>query len=182
HHIPFFVLREILVEITRNKLLDAEPQLPLFLIDRQYLRFDNLPEPQNILRMVDPFLGADLTHVNHAFDTLGALHERAKFRNAADRTLHHGPDWEILLDVTPRIAQRLLQTEGNPPLPRVDTEDHSLYGLARLHNVTGLLYFLAPGHFGNVNQPFDPWLQLHEGSELHQAGHNPAHPFSYLAL
>jgi hypothetical protein len=58
--------------------------------------------------------------MDHAFDALRQLHERAELLDAGNRTLYHGADGMLLRGVGPGIAQRLFETEQNAPVRGVD--------------------------------------------------------------
>ena len=73
HDLTHLVLGDVFVETGWDKLLHAQPELPLFLVDVKYLRLDHLAGAKHVLRPFDPLLRADLADVNHAFDAFGEL-------------------------------------------------------------------------------------------------------------
>ena len=53
-------------------------------------------------------------------------------------------------------------------MARIDIENHDFDSLADLKNLRGVRDFLRPGHFGDMDQPFDPAFQFNEGAVIHQ--------------
>src|SRR5262249_6632318 len=49
-----------------------------------------------------------------------------------------------------------------------DVQDHDVDGVAFLHDLRRVLHALGPRHVGDVDQPVDSWLDLHERAEARQ--------------
>src|SRR5437762_13215416 len=74
----------------------------------------------------------------------------------------------------PGIAERLLKTEGNAPVSKVDAEDDRLDGVALLDDIACFLDSPGPRHLGNVDEPFDARLQFDKGAEVHDTRNRAA--------
>ena len=79
------------------------------------------------------------------------------------------PTGNLLLNLRPRIAERLLEAKRNAALLGLDGEDYGVDRVALLKNVAGVANLFAPGHFGDVDEAFDAGLDLDEGAEVHEA-------------
>ena len=99
---------------------------------------------EHIARMRDALLIADLADVHHSFHAFRELNKRAKVGNAGDRTFDGGSDRELLCNVGPRIAKRLLQSKADAAFGRVHREDDGVNGVAGLHDVGDALHFARP--------------------------------------
>src|SRR5207302_1236530 len=88
-HVAVFMFGDVFVERRRDELLHAEAETPLRGIDLQHLRLHHLPNLEYILRMIQALVGRNIADMNHAFDALGNLYERAELLYAGDRTFHH---------------------------------------------------------------------------------------------
>jgi hypothetical protein len=62
----------------------------------------------------------------------------------------------------PRVFQRLLETERDTALGRIDLEDDDFDFLGGGEDLAGMDVLLRPGHFGNVDQAFDARLDFDE--------------------
>src|SRR5262249_27161716 len=143
--------------------------------DRQSLCLHGLAEPEDVLRMMDVLVGANLAHVDHPFDALSELHKRAELSDARDRPLDHGAGRESLRRLDPRIAQRLFEPQRDSAFPHTHARDPRLHGLARLDHVARLPDFLCPRHFRKVDQSLNTGFELHKRAELSSARYHPAH-------
>src|SRR6516162_7883713 len=76
----------------------------------------------------------------------------------------------------PRIGEYLLQTEADPALLGIDVEHHHLDLLAGRDDLAGVHILFGPAHLGDVDQPFDPWLQLNKGAVIGDVGDAAAEP------
>src|SRR5208282_917539 len=180
--VALFMFGEIFVEAGWNQLLHAQPDETLLRVEGQYLRFDYLPGFQNVLRMIDPFLGADLADVNHAFNAFGQLHEGAELCQVGYGPFDHRAWRKFLSRSCPGIAERLLETKRDAAFWCVHSENHSFHRLAWFHYVTRSPHSLGPRHFGNMNQTFNAGLDFDERAKVHQPGNSAAYPFACLVF
>ena len=105
--------------------------------------------------------------MDHALDSLGKLNEGAEFRQARHRSFYRRANREALGHIDPRISQSLLETQGESPLGRIYSQDDDLDCLSFFHYITGFPDFaLRPGHFGNMNQAFDPRFEFYESAKF----------------
>src|SRR6266487_1773242 len=132
--------------------------------------------------MVDALLATDITDMNHSLYAFRHLHERAELSEARNRALDRSPDRKLLRSISPRIAQRLLQSQRHALFTGVHSKDHSLNCFAGFHQIARLAYFLDPRHFRNVDQSFNSWLQFNERAEVHHAGDGAAGTFADLVF
>src|SRR5579864_625855 len=169
------MLSQVFVDAGRSQLLDAQFQPALFGVKLEHLSPGGLSNLENILRVVDPLLGADVAHMDHALDSFANLNEGTEFREAHDRTFDHAPDGDFLRRVSPGVAERLLQPQRHAFFDDVDSENHNFHSIAGLHEVARFANLLHPGHFRDVNQALDAWFQLHECAEIGDASDGAAH-------
>src|SRR5258706_2546369 len=76
----------------------------------------------------------------------------------------------VLDEMAPRIVEALLEAEADPPLLRIDVEDHDLDLLAGRHDLAGVHVLLGPAHFRDVHEPLDPRLELDERAVVRDVG------------
>ncbi len=94
--------------------------------------------------MVDALLGAHVADVHQTLDAFSNLNECSKFGEIRDRPFNDGSYRQTLCHVSPGIAQGLLQSERDPTLRRIHSEDDCIHGLAGLHDIAGNANFLPP--------------------------------------
>src|SRR5262249_21105438 len=150
----------------RDQLLHAEPQAALFGVDFEHLRLHHLVHLEDVLRMVDALLGADVADVDHALHAFGHLHEGAELLQTDHRAVHHRACRKALQHVGPRIAERLLETERDAAIGLIDAEYHDIDLVAGLHHVRRLAHLLGPRHLGEVDESLDAALDLDERAEI----------------
>src|ERR1039458_8633594 len=79
-------------------------------------------------------------------------------------------------------SERLLQAKCDAAVGLVDAQDHHVHKIPWLHHVRRLPRLLRPGHFGEVDQPFDALFQFHEGAEIGHAGDRALYAVASLVL
>ena len=70
----------------------------------------------------------------------------------------------------PRIGERLLEAERDAALDGIDLEHLHVDFLARRDDLAGMDVLLRPGHFRDVDEPFDAGLELDEGTVVGDVG------------
>jgi len=67
-YVPGVVFCDVFVQPSGSELFHANSHLTFFQVNGQNLRFNYLPHSQHILRLITPFLGADVADVHHALN------------------------------------------------------------------------------------------------------------------
>src|SRR4029077_14402799 len=88
--------------------------------------------------------------------------EQAEFGLVLDLALDHRAGRIFLDEDLPRIADRLLETERDAALDRIDFKHLHLDLLRRRHDLAGVDILLGPRHFRNVDQAFDTGFEFDE--------------------
>ncbi len=73
-------------------------------------------------------------------------------------------------EVVPRVRHALLHAERDPAALLVDLEDHHLDFVAELHDLGRMDVLVGPVHFRDVDEPFDPGLDLDERAVVGDVG------------
>ena len=110
------------------------------------------------------------THVGHVQEPINALfnlHERAIGGQVAHAALNHGTHGVVVINHVPRIALRLLHTQGNFHLLVVDLQHNDFNFIANRNQFAGMVDAFGPGHFRNVHEALDTFFELDEGSIGH---------------
>ena len=105
--------------------------------------------------MVEAALGGDLADVDQAFDAVGQLHKSAEVHKLGDGAFNLRADGEVALHFGPGVGERLLQSERDAVLLRLDAEDDGVHAVALLEHVAGVAQLLAIGHLRDVDEAFD---------------------------
>src|SRR5262249_41621906 len=171
-----------LIEARRHELLHPETQAAFRRIDFEHLRLHHLADLEDVLRMIDALLRADIADVHHAFDAFGDLHERAELLDAGDWSLDDRAECELGGRVGPRVAERLLKSERNAALAGIDAEHNNFDHVAGFDHVSGLADLFRPRHLREMDQPFDAFLQLDECAEIGHPGDRAFHALAGLVL
>ena len=90
-----------------------------------------------------------------------------------DLALDNATDRIILGYYIPGIGFDLLHAKGYAPVFRIDTQDLGLHRIPNLNDFGRVLDLAVPGHFADVDEPFDAVLKLDEGTVIGDA-HNLA--------
>src|SRR5207245_6183793 len=129
-HVAFLVFGYIFVNGSRLELFHPEPDAPLLAVHIQHDCAHGLALLEDLLRMIDALLGAEIADVDHAFDAVPQIHERAELHQAGYRAFDDTANRKLLLDFGPGVAQRLFQSERNAALAH--TQDHHFDRVSRL--------------------------------------------------
>ena len=98
--------------------------------------------------------------MHQAVDAFFDFDEGAEIGHVADAALHHRAHAVAAVDGGPGVRLELLQAERNAAVLGMHLEDHGFHLIARLHHLGGMLHAPRPGHFADVDQPFDARLRV----------------------
>jgi len=112
----------------------------------------------NVNQAVDPFIDPDeYAEVGDVLDLAG-----------------NGRAHRILLsDDIPRVGFELFHPERNALVFRIDAEHHGFHFVPHIEHLGRVANLFRPGHFGDVDQPLDPFFDFDEGAVIGQADHAP---------
>ena len=108
--------------------------------------------------------------MDHAVDVVLEADEEAELGLVLDLALDLGTDRVLLGEGLPRVLQRLLEAERDAALDRIDLQDDHLHLLRGRDDLARMDVLLGPAHLGDVDQPLDPRLELHEGAVVGDVG------------
>ena len=108
-------------------------------------------------------------------DTVRHFDEGAELREVTHHAFNNRPWFEFLRGALPGIAQRLLQAESDAPLAGLQIEHDDLHGVTDFQQILRMPDLARPGHFRNVDQPFDTRLDLDESTEILEARYRARH-------
>src|SRR5579883_2312685 len=143
-----------------GELLDAERDALVVDVDAEHHGLHLvalLVELGGVLHLARPVQVGD---VHEPVDPLGHLHEEAEVGEA----LHLAPDPAAHRVVRPHelpgVGLGLLEAERDAVVDAVDVEHLDLDLLAHLEDLRGMRHPLRPRHLRDVDQPFEPALEL----------------------
>src|SRR5690242_15734102 len=116
---------------------------------------------------------AELRDRNEALDVVADVDDDALVHQPHDLARDVGANRVGLTNAEPRILLRLLEAKRDPLVLGVDVENHHIDGVALLDDLRRMLHSLRPAHVGDVNEPVDARLDLHERAEARQVAHLP---------
>src|SRR5215472_3729787 len=152
-------------------LLHAQGDSARILVDLQNLRFDRIALLVDLGRILDSPGPGYVTHVNEAVEPFFNFEECPKFGEVADAPADDRAHGILFRELLPRVALYLFHPERNSPLVGIDAQHYHFYLVAFLDDFRWVLFAFRPAHFTNVDQPFNPWLELDEGAVVGQAHH-----------
>ncbi len=147
-----------------GQLLDAQADPFLLEVDFEHLGLDHIALGKFLERFLARFGPVDIRQVHHAVDAAVQSDEQAELGDVLDLPLDHGIDREHFAEFLPRVVQALFQTKADAAFLRIDIQHHHLDLLAGRDNLARMHVLLGPAHLGDVDQPLDPRLQLHEAA------------------
>ena len=159
-----------LVPRVRLRLLHAERDLLLLLVDIENLHLDLLVDMHQLARMADALGPAHFADVHQTFDAVFELHERAVAHHVDHGALHRRADRVLVRHLVPRAGALLLQAQGDLLLLVVDVENHHLDLVVDLHHFRRVID-AAPAHIGDVEQAVDA-AQVDERAEVGDVLHD----------
>src|SRR6266481_378214 len=167
-------LRHTGLEGVSGELLDPQADALFLDVDVEHLDAHHLTP----VVIVDCFLSrtapVDIGEVDHAVDFARQADEQAEFGDVADLALDLATNWMLFDEGLPWICERLLQAEAYPAFLRIHVEHHHLDFLTGRDNLAGMHVLLGPTHLGDMDEPFDPGLQLDEGAVVSNVGNTTA--------
>src|SRR5262245_47292390 len=113
--------------------------------------------------------------VDQAVDAFLDFDERAELGQVAHLAGNRGADRILLGQLVPRVALDLLQPERDAACAGIDAEHHRFDAVADVQDLRRVLHALAPRHLADVDQTFDPRLELDERAVVRQADDLAAH-------
>src|SRR5687768_11058331 len=133
----------------------------------------NLQHPEiQIHRLVDDVRGAvdriaevELAHRHEALDVVADVDDDALVHQAYDLAAQLGSDRISLADLEPRILGRLLESERDALVLRIDIQNQHVDRITLLQNFRRMLDSLRPRHVRDVNQTIYSRLDLNEGTK-----------------
>src|SRR5579884_314019 len=143
-------------------LLEAEGDAVLFLIDAEHDALDFVALLEQLARVGDFFGPGQIADVQQAIDAFFDFDEGAVVGEVADLAGDDGARRIFFREQRPRIRFGLLHAEADFLLGLVDVEDHHFDLLADADHFARVVDALGPGHFGDVDEAFDAFLELHE--------------------
>src|SRR5256885_12251746 len=168
HDLPDLVLLEPVAPDVVD-LLDAQRHAAVLRIDLQDLGGNVFALLEYLVRVLHPAGPADVSDVHQPIKAILDLHERAELRDVPHLACHDRAYRILLRNQQPGIRLRLLDSQRNAPVARLDVQHHYVHFFANFDDLRRVLDFLVPAHLGNVHQAFDPLLQLHEHAIVHDA-------------
>ena len=115
-------------------------------------------------------------------DALLDLDEGPELGEVSDLAGDLGADRVLLGQLLPGVRLDLLQPEADAVRLLIDSENLALDFLVHRQDLGGMLDLLGPGHLGDVDEPLDTLLQLHEGAVVGEAHHPALDPCRHRIL
>ena len=162
------MLGNVFVDTRRDELLHRQFHLPLFSVDGEHQRLHFLAGVQRLAGVVQPPVSHNLADVHQPLDALGNFNERAEAHHFCHGARNLRAGRIAALRLNPRVSERLLQPQRDAFFFRLDGENHRIHAVAGLEQVRWVAHLFCPRHFGNMNEPFEPRLNLDKRAEIHQ--------------
>ena len=154
-----------------DQLLHTEADPFLLHVDVEQLGANGVSLGVFVRRFIAGLGPREVGEVDHAVDVTGQSDEQAELGDVLDIALDHRAHGIVFEEGLPGIAHALLEAEADPTFLLIDVEDHHLHLLTGGDDLAGVHVLLGPAHFGDMDQPFDPRLQLDEGAVIGDVGH-----------
>ena len=149
------------------QLLQSQGDPATLLIDREHAALD-------LLVLLDDFVGmADLSGPRHVADMQQPvdpfldLDKRAVIGQVPYGPLDHTVDRVAFGGIVPRVGLGLFDPQGDLLLLLVDSQDDHFDFVVDLHQFARVADPPGPRHLADVDQSFDPFLELHERTVAH---------------
>ena len=159
-----WVLGGDLVPRIRLRLLHAERDFLLVLVDAEHNHIDLITGIDEFGRMIDALGPRHLADMNQSLNAVFQLHEGTVRHHIDHFATNLRADRVLGLDVVPRAGVLLLQAERDLFLVAIDVQDHHLEFLVDLDHL-GRMADATPAHVGDVQQAVDA-AQVHERTEV----------------
>src|SRR5262249_33542755 len=166
------VLEERFTDV-RLQLLYAEREAPLIGIYCQHYGLHAVTLLQNFRGMFHALGPAEIADVHEAVDAFFDLNERAEVGEIAHSAFNGRANGVFLHQGVPGIRRQLAHAERYSPLGGIHTEYNTLDLIIYIDQLRWMLGPLRPGHFADMDEAFDPLLQLNERSVIGHTNHAP---------
>src|SRR5262245_23160880 len=150
------------------QLFDTEREPLVFNVHPKHLGFNHVALLIQLRWVLDFLAPMKVRNMNQTVDAFFYAYKNAKIRDVSNRSLDDGSDWIFFLSEFPGIGHDLLQSQGNPTMPRIYVEDDNFDILSNLRHFGRMGHFSGPRHLRNMDETLDPALQLNKGSIVHQ--------------
>src|SRR4029453_10633560 len=158
------------------QLFDTEGEALAFNVHPKHLGFNQVAFFIQFRRVLDFLAPMKVRNMNQTIDAFFYTYENAKIREVSNRSLDDGSDWIFFLGELPGVGHNLFQSQGNTTVAWIYVEDDNLDILSNLEHFGRMGNFSGPRHFRNMDEPFDPALQLNKSSIVHQTDDFALHP------
>ena len=108
-------------------------------------------------------------------NTFFQFHKRTEGSKITYRAGMFGTDRKFLLNHFPGVGGKLLESQGNLPLLRLNAQHYCFHLVALFQHLSGIFYMLRPAHLGNMNQPLNSLFQFHKCPIISQTDHCAFH-------
>src|SRR5262245_32802387 len=142
-------------------------------IDIENHRLDDLAFFQNLGGVFYALGPGQVRNMHQTVDTFFDFDEGPEIGHIADAALHYRTDAVAAIDGSPWIWLELFQAERNSTFPGMHFENNGFHLIARMHDFGGVLHSPRPGHFADVDQPFDACLQFDECAVIGHVDNTP---------
>ena len=132
-------------------LLHSERDLLVLHVDLQHHCFDLVGDIHELGRVSNVARPRHLGDVNEALDALLQLDEGSVVRDRHDLPTNPGTDRVLLVDVGPRVRQKLLEAQRDTLAVPIDVQDLYVEIRADIHDLGGMSH-PPPRHVGDVEQ------------------------------
>ncbi len=148
-------------------LLEAERDAVLFLIDGEDDALNLVALLEELAGVSDLFGPGEIADVEKAVDAFFDFDKGAVVGEVADLAGDDGSGGIFLGEQGPGIGFGLLHAEADFLLGLVDVEDDHFDLLADGDHFGGVIDAFGPAHFGDVDESFDAFFELHESTIGH---------------
>ena len=120
--------------------------------------------------------------MHQAVNSLVNANEQSEIRNVFDFTFNGGSHRVFFIDDIPRIRHNLFHAQGNPAIFRFDVQYDGVDLFTNGNQFGRMPHFACPGHFGNVDEPFDTFFQFDEGAVIGETDNLAGDPRTYRVM
>src|SRR5690606_25046969 len=151
-------------------LLDAERDALLLDIDVENLRLHHVATVVLLDDLLARTVPVEVGEVHHAVHIAFEADEQAEFGLVLDFAFDDRANRMVALEGVPGVLQRLLETQRDAALGRIDFQHDHIDLLCGRQDLAGMDVLLRPRHFGDVDEAFDAGLQLDERAVVGDVG------------
>ena len=153
-----------------RELFDPEADPLIHFVNVDNGGFDFVVFLKDFAWMIDLAGPAQIGDVDHAVDPFVKLDEGAIGSHVANFPAHGAADGKLLFDLIPGIGLELAQAQRNFLLFFVHAKHDRFHFLSAGENVGRTHDPFGPRKFGDVNETFHAFLDLHEGAVWNEVG------------